>query len=212
MKQEILVEAYKDCQYKDMVDLLVYSFEKKFTHLQSLPRERIAEFMADIWDIRAQDSSCVHLVARDKEVVTGVILVRLWDSKSSQAQVPLLTLCRRYGVYNTLLLYWKMMILEQNVFERREGYIEHVAVHPDYRGRGIGASLLQRAEQELVMRGYTACRLAAAQNNPAVLLYRRLGYKVTDKKRSHLKGGLVGEKNWFIMRKNLRRPTQPFSE
>jgi ribosomal protein S18 acetylase RimI-like enzyme len=57
-------------------------------------------------------------------------------------------------------------------------YICGVAVHPDYRGRGIGAELMQMARQQARQHGYKQLSLVVFEENTvAVGLYRRLGYE-----------------------------------
>jgi ribosomal protein S18 acetylase RimI-like enzyme len=52
-----------------------------------------------------------------------------------------------------------------------------LAVHPDYRGRGIGTALLDRGDSDAVARGeYDAVLGVFPQNGRAIDLYRRRGY------------------------------------
>ncbi|HZG78928.1 MAG TPA: GNAT family N-acetyltransferase [Paenibacillus sp.] len=55
------------------------------------------------------------------------------------------------------------------------------AVHPDYRGRGVGAALLERATSTYRAQGVrTALLEAFVQNEGAIRLYRRFGYETFD--------------------------------
>ena len=57
-------------------------------------------------------------------------------------------------------------------------YICGVALLPEYRGRGIGAGLMQMARQQARTHGYTQLSLVVfEENTAAVRLYRRLGYE-----------------------------------
>jgi len=57
-------------------------------------------------------------------------------------------------------------------------YICGVALLPDYRGRGIGAGLMQTARQQARQFGYKRLSLVVfEENTAAVRLYRRLGYE-----------------------------------
>jgi ribosomal protein S18 acetylase RimI-like enzyme len=57
-------------------------------------------------------------------------------------------------------------------------YICGVALLPDYRGRGIGAELMQMARQQALQNGYKQLSLVVfEENTAAVRLYRRLGYE-----------------------------------
>ena len=52
-----------------------------------------------------------------------------------------------------------------------------VAVRPDWRGRGVGTQLLERLVREADQR-HGAISLSVSKANPAVRLYRRLGFEV----------------------------------
>lgn len=57
--------------------------------------------------------------------------------------------------------------------------LANVAVHPDYRGKHLGRSLVEHAEHEARRRGYTEMRLnthVAMKDN--IRLYEHLGWKV----------------------------------
>jgi GNAT superfamily N-acetyltransferase len=53
-----------------------------------------------------------------------------------------------------------------------------VSVRPEYRGRGVGGEMLARLEQAAADNGAAAISLSVNTDNPAVRLYRRMGYKV----------------------------------
>ena len=55
-----------------------------------------------------------------------------------------------------------------------------VALLPPYRGRGIGTQLLRAMLDELRGRGFAAVSLSVQRANPAVRLYRRLGFRVVE--------------------------------
>lgn len=55
-----------------------------------------------------------------------------------------------------------------------------VALLPPYRGRGIGTQLLRAMLDELCGRGFDGVSLSVQQANPAVGLYRRLGFRVVE--------------------------------
>ena len=60
--------------------------------------------------------------------------------------------------------------------------IESLAVHPDYRGRGLGVQLIQRAEAEVANRGLQQLNLeVAVDNEEAIRLYERAGFAVFDR-------------------------------
>lgn len=63
--------------------------------------------------------------------------------------------------------------------EEPYAYIYGFRVRPKFRGQGIGSSLLQKAETDLVKRGFPRVTLNVAQDNPSARqLYERRGYHV----------------------------------
>jgi ribosomal protein S18 acetylase RimI-like enzyme len=62
---------------------------------------------------------------------------------------------------------------------RDEFYVSNVAVYPDFRGRGAGTLLLERAEKRARAAGSAAIVLDVETDNlPAIRLYQRRGYVV----------------------------------
>lgn len=57
------------------------------------------------------------------------------------------------------------------------GAVERLAVHPGWRGRGIGAALVHALESHLNCSRYALH--TAANSNANIRLYERLGYRVT---------------------------------
>ena len=61
----------------------------------------------------------------------------------------------------------------------RYAYIYGFRVRPVYRGNGIGSRLLQKAETDLVSRGFERIALNVARDNKSARrFYERLGYRV----------------------------------
>jgi len=60
-------------------------------------------------------------------------------------------------------------------------YICGVALYPEYRGRGIGTQLMDRARQQAMQNGFNKLSLVAfEQNAGSVRLYQRLGFRIVD--------------------------------
>ncbi|KQP15830.1 GNAT family acetyltransferase [Pseudorhodoferax sp. Leaf265] len=66
-------------------------------------------------------------------------------------------------------------------YEGHRGWVNYLAVAPELQGRGHGAALMQRVEQEFRARGCPKVSLLVRASNSAVLaFYRRLGYAVDE--------------------------------
>ena len=61
-------------------------------------------------------------------------------------------------------------------FDGRRGMIYHLAVHPGFRKRGIGAALLKEVEARLIAKGCCKCYLLMLRENDAAGFYERLGW------------------------------------
>ena len=62
-------------------------------------------------------------------------------------------------------------------YDGHRGWIYAMAVHPDYRGGGIGSALLAHAEERLSRRGCMKINLQIVEGNAAVqAFYARSGY------------------------------------
>lgn len=65
--------------------------------------------------------------------------------------------------------------------DTRKGWINRLAVHPDYRRRGIAARLVRECERHLRRRGIEIFAALIESDNPgSVALLHRLGYEATD--------------------------------
>ena len=63
----------------------------------------------------------------------------------------------------------------------RRGYLQHLAVAPTHRRRGIGRALAQRCVEALSQRGLDKCHLMVLlQNESARAFWRRLGWQERD--------------------------------
>lgn len=197
----ITIEEYQDKDFESVIALLVHSFKSKFCHRQDLSVHDIKDMIYASWDLKAGDPAYLHFVAKQNQTIVGVILIRCGKKEKGNKRIPIISLCKRYGVMNTILLFFKMLLLDANT--PNECYIEHIAVSDTLRGKGIGKQLLQYAEQALWDRGYTTWSLAVAEENPAKNLYSRLGFKEIKKIKSPLKGFFVGTYQWSFMQKNF---------
>jgi ribosomal protein S18 acetylase RimI-like enzyme len=65
--------------------------------------------------------------------------------------------------------------------DTRKGWINRLAVDPDYRRQGLGARLIAEAEDDLRARGFHIfAALIEGENEPSLHLFKREGYKTHD--------------------------------
>ncbi|MFZ3208897.1 MAG: ribosomal protein S18-alanine N-acetyltransferase [Geobacteraceae bacterium] len=71
-----------------------------------------------------------------------------------------------------------------------EGHIMNVAVHHDFRGRGVGSMLVERVIGECREKEAEFIRLEVRiSNHPAIALYRRFGFVETGRRKLYYHGG-----------------------
>ena len=84
-----------------------------------------------------------------------------------------------------------------------EGHITNVAVHPDYRGKGIGERLMTAIEDSPKKRGATRMTLEVrVSNDVAQRLYRKLGYIAAGIRRRYYRDN---DEDAIIMWKEIER-------
>ncbi len=66
-------------------------------------------------------------------------------------------------------------------FDGRRGFVYHLAVHPAYRRRGVGALLMREVENRLRSKGCIRCYLLVRPDNlGAQQYYAKVGWKILD--------------------------------
>lgn len=70
--------------------------------------------------------------------------------------------------------------------EKGYGYINDqtpelsLAIHANFRNRGLGTQLMQNAFEALIAKGFKQVSLSVDQDNKAVSLYKRLGFELVE--------------------------------
>jgi ribosomal-protein-alanine N-acetyltransferase len=84
------------------------------------------------------------------------------------------------------------------------GYVQSIAVDPDWRGKGIGTRILAFAEERILQMSPNVFVCVSSFNPDALRLYRRLGYEI------------VGDLPDYIVRGHseilMRKTTGPLAE
>mgnify|MGYP003587823622 CR=1 FL=1 len=86
--------------------------------------------------------------------------------------------CILFAREGAALAGWAVGLLRRHGRRRRSGRLYALAVHPDFRGRGLGARLAQNILGQLRRRGARTFSLEVRTPNPAAQrLYLRLGFR-----------------------------------
>ena len=87
-----------------------------------------------------------------------------------------------------------------------DGYVQLVAVFPEFQNRGLGGKIMQFAEEKIFQRSKNVFLCVSSFNSPAQKFYERLGYQKT----GELENFLAAGQNEILMRKT-RGPLLEFS-
>jgi ribosomal protein S18 acetylase RimI-like enzyme len=93
-------------------------------------------------------------------------------------------------------------LLELEALAPDTWYVNVIAVHPDFRGQGIGSRLLAEAERAARETGKSGLSLIVADaNDGARRLYARIGYREIASRPIVREQWQTGSRNWVLMAK-----------
>lgn len=88
------------------------------------------------------------------------------------------------------LLERRLVGYSASVIRGSEGHVVSIAVHPDYRRMGVGERLLKETVKNLKRLGVSRVVLEVrVDNEPAVSLYRKMGFKISELLRGYYWNG-----------------------
>ncbi|MHC1782743.1 MAG: GNAT family N-acetyltransferase [Anaerolineaceae bacterium] len=111
----------------------------------------------------------------------AAFLLALTGKELKRLISPMFTqIIKYFGILDTLRFLWRTlpMVFEKEA-EEDEYYISNLAVHPDFRRRGLGETLLIHAEKKARGLDLSKCSLLVEIGNArAKALYQKMGYQV----------------------------------
>jgi len=110
-------------------------------------------------------------VKRKEEINTGRVLFKHMGLKLMKRLPLLLKLNSVVGILN-----------------RGEYYISNIAVYPEYRGMGIGTHMLNFLKNKTKSKGLTLVLDVETENERAINLYKRFGFKIVGRKDTIISG------------------------
>ena len=106
------------------------------------------------------------------QVVATEELLNQWLFEKEKAEVIL-------GMKDGETVGFALFFHNFSTFLGRAGiYLEDLYVRPEYRGQGIGTELLRAMMDALEREGVRQVSLSVQKGNPAVRLYRRVGFRI----------------------------------
>jgi ribosomal protein S18 acetylase RimI-like enzyme len=78
------------------------------------------------------------------------------------------------------------------VFKENSWYLSDLQISGLFRGKGIGTKIMELLEKNIMVKNYHTIKLRVFVDNPALQLYKRIGYKIIKK-----------EGNSYLMKKKI---------
>jgi ribosomal protein S18 acetylase RimI-like enzyme len=138
----------------------------------------------------------LKLLAYENETTVGAIVVSVKEIELPPQIFKFLR--KELGLFKAIRAVFMFRNYEKSLPKRKlhEARLEAVGVAEGVRGKGIATELITNAEKRLARQGLDHFGLSVKTSNPAVRLYKRLGFEEVKKLSNKL-----GE--WYYMRKPL---------
>ncbi|XP_035693547.1 uncharacterized protein LOC118427733 isoform X1 [Branchiostoma floridae] len=188
-----------------VAQLLVESFSDKFEHAVGKSRMEGAVQQTTRMLGRSRDVWHRYLIAVYDGRPAGLIVMK-FHGDTAEEDFQCGEACSYLGCWGTRGLVCLRCCTSMEDISAGEGYVDRICVDANFRGKGIGKMLLDRADFDARRRGCTAIFLWVKQGNRAVHLYERQGYVITETAngifRCFMQCG-VGSPDWCKMEKQL---------
>lgn len=207
----ITIEPMQAKYNRQVGRLLVQGFREKFHRLaKKMNDEELSHFFETMLEAFPDESAGHRVIALQQGVVLGTLSMK-WRSaaatsaKPEKQQQPAPTgrsfrQFGQFGLWTVFKLGVGLYLLDHQP-QPGECYIEDLAVHPDYRSKGIGRQLLRRAQHVVESeQGLTRLSLYVSERNPrAKALYEQFSFRVRSREYHPLWHFLFNEARWCYM-------------
>jgi ribosomal protein S18 acetylase RimI-like enzyme len=196
----LVIRSALDHDLDSYVDVLATAFPDKFAIIFRDRAEAGKRALRDFLDPLGETGG--HHVAECDGRVAGIMHLAMAgeDEGGWSGSVPFI---RRLGPARGVRALMAFGLLSKKV-EEDESYISHIAVHPDFRGRGVGRGLMAEAERLSREGGKDRITLYVASDNASAKgLYLACGFHTVRTEQSDLALMLLGKGQWELMQKDL---------
>lgn len=177
---EIRIRPMTKADFKSSAVIMTYAFRAKYVLLKSWTDEKIIDLTLAVPFFDPSNLEG-HYVATYQQKVVGVLHLNWFEQQKNRKnpKMDLVKLFRKFGFWRITITGVALLMQDAKV-KKDEMMVNHIAVHPDYRGQGIGAALLafgeEQAQKQQDVTKYTL--MVIGRNKRARKLYERIGFKV----------------------------------
>lgn len=202
--ERIIIRKYKESDATKVTLLIIEAFGSKFTNLKHIDKTVLSDLLKEL-KIEKELIHSENYVAEINDEVVGIIGLRQKHDYRDKGY-NYIELMKLYGVRNVIVVLLSLKLMGLQEIRYNEIYIEHVAVSPKFRGRGVGSSLIKHCtnKYEKLNNALILSLNVAGNNKGSIKLYKRLGFKAVSTSHSILAMMFLGEMTWIYMEKKLK--------
>ena len=194
------IRSPKRSELVEIVNILLIAFEDKFSYIFRGDMDKGKELLKADYSSIDDRKLTNHFVAIENNRVVGTIHLK---SKSSRyKQISFIKIIKKMGFFKGLKVGIALRILDSFEFEKNSCYIASLAVLPEYRNRGIGASLLNYAEKDSKKKNFKSLSLhVLSRNANARKFYKKFGFIEIQNINSFWTQWLLGFREYIYLKK-----------
>jgi len=198
---KITIRDYKPEDHPQVAKLSATSFRKDWNKLVKLPDNDMALFLIDVGEVMPYPFKG-YLVAENEGEIVGVMILKWAKQKVPKTKFKLSKVVP-YGLYTTVKLIAMRYLFPENP-KKGVCHVAELAVIPGAQRKGIGTKLIAYGREMAQKQGLAKYALHVdAENEPALKLYEKMGFRLVKKKKHILARWLLGIKEWYFMSQDI---------
>ena len=200
-KDKLIIRLFYESDLETCKSIIISAYKSKYRRLLSLEESKLLEIMHLVSVIKIIPFKGYYVAELDGKIA-GLLILRWKNQKTRKTNFFYYFKALKIGLWKSIRIWIGLNILH-NKPAHNECYIELVAVHSDFRNRGIGTALLKYAKNIARVRGLRLLTINVASSNPAIHLYKRVGFFIAGKSTSIILKKVFSISCWLKMRMEL---------
>ncbi|GEM_PF-213441 len=195
-----IIRDYRESDYEYVIKIMSSAFNDRFKHPFDYDDEELTEFFKDI-EFFPKDPVEGYFVAESDGKIVGAINLNWRELKQKAEFLDFIELRKKYSKRKLLKSFLATLALIE-VPEKNECYVEAIAITEEAKRQGIASSLLKKADEFALEKGFSKLSLhVAASNKPAEELYKSHGFRTRKYYSSRVLKWLLNESSFKFMTK-----------
>ncbi|MGB9794308.1 MAG: GNAT family N-acetyltransferase [Caldisericum sp.] len=179
---EIFIRKAQKSNFQDFYNLVYFASGKV---LDSIFKDHTKDVLKALYQNEKNLYSFKHTIFIEVNGKIGGLLVGYEYREAKEESISTFFNIMHFTKGNTFIILKNLIKAYTKIGKvlRDEYYISNVAIYPEFRGSGLGTKLMLYAEQTASKRNLKYLSLdVERENETAINLYKKLGYKITEEK------------------------------